>query len=75
MKPKSIIVICMGCVVTGVLMGWRDSFDSAWMRAVMAGCAGAILAFSYGVANMINKGGNWKNYFKISRIQNSSRKS
>jgi hypothetical protein len=58
MKSKNAIPVSIagiGCVVFGTLMSLRDSFDSVWLRAVVAGCAAGVLALSYAWAFSIYK--------------------
>lgn len=43
-KSTRIIAIAAGCIFFGVAMGFRESFDSMWMRAAIAAIAGAGLA-------------------------------
>ncbi|HTB63650.1 MAG TPA: hypothetical protein VK737_08675 [Opitutales bacterium] len=43
-SPVSIILVILGCVFFGGLMSLRDSMDSIWLRALLAGGAGSILA-------------------------------
>jgi hypothetical protein len=47
-QPRSVgrrwIWLVLAILVFGVLMGIRDDFHSVWIRALLAGCAFAILA-------------------------------
>jgi uncharacterized membrane protein YeaQ/YmgE (transglycosylase-associated protein family) len=42
--PAQIARFIIGIIVFGVLMGMRGEFQSFWVRALVAGCAGAVLA-------------------------------
>ena len=42
--PVQIARFICGLILFGVLMGMRGEFESFWMRALVAGCAGAVLA-------------------------------
>ena len=42
--PAQIARFIIGIVLFGVLMGARTEFHSFWMRAFVAGCAGAALS-------------------------------
>ncbi len=41
--PAQIARFICGIILFGVLMGVRTEFHSFWMRALVAGCAGAAL--------------------------------
>jgi hypothetical protein len=40
---SQIIRLFVGIILFGVLMGLRDEFHSIWLRALIAGCAGAAI--------------------------------
>lgn len=42
-QPAQIARFICGIVLFGVLMGMRGEFDLFWVRALVAGCAGAVL--------------------------------
>jgi hypothetical protein len=41
--PAQIARFICGLILFSVLMGMRGEFDSFWVRALVAGCAGAVL--------------------------------
>jgi len=41
--PVQIARFICGIILFGVLIGMRGEFHSFWMRALVAGCAGAVL--------------------------------
>ena len=43
MTGPQILRLIIGVVCFGVLLGLRQEFSSLWGRAIVAGCAGAIL--------------------------------
>ena len=49
-KSTRIVVILVGCICFGVGMGFRESFDSMWVRAAIAAVAGAVLGVTIIVA-------------------------
>jgi hypothetical protein len=48
-KPRKIAIGALACLGFGVLMAWRDSLNTVWQRAMVAGCAFALLALTYGL--------------------------
>ncbi len=44
MSGEQIAQLIFGIVLFGVLMGLRTEFQSLWLRMLVAGCAGAVLA-------------------------------
>jgi hypothetical protein len=50
-KSTRIMTIVAGCVFFGVAMGFRESFESIWMRAAIAAVAGAVLGGTIMVAS------------------------
>lgn len=40
-KRNSIISIVIGCIVFGAMMALHDTLSDIWMRAIVAGFAGA----------------------------------
>jgi len=42
--PAQIARFICGIILFGVLMGARGEFESFWIRALVAACAGAVLA-------------------------------
>ncbi|MGD0651026.1 MAG: hypothetical protein ABSA97_07785 [Verrucomicrobiia bacterium] len=49
MTGPQILRFIVGVVCFGVLMGIRQEFSSMWVRVIVAGCAGAILAICVGL--------------------------
>jgi len=45
-KSMRIVTILAGCIFFGVAMGFRESFDSIWIRAAIAAVAGAGLGIT-----------------------------
>ena len=43
MSGPQILRFIVGVVCFGILMGIRQEFSSMWVRAIVAGCTGAIL--------------------------------
>ena len=47
-RRKQIVVAVAGVLVFGFLMGIRDEFHSLWIRAGVAGVAGAVFGLTIG---------------------------
>lgn len=43
---RDIARLVLGVVLFGILMGIRPEFPSVWARALVAGCAGGVLALA-----------------------------
>ena len=50
-RSTRITAILAGCIFFGVAMGFRESFDSIWIRAAIAAVAGAVLGGTIMVAS------------------------
>ena len=46
LSSRQILKLVLGIVVFGVLMGVRPEFEQMWLRALVAACAGGVLAWA-----------------------------